>query len=157
MALAGSTGTGIHSGRVGEPAVLPAARAAVPPAPDSGESPNTATLRTLPGGILEIGFAPGSTLTPLLVKQVFAAAAMAAEPTGAPAHMLVDVSGLDGVDPHAACALGVSAAISRIVFLGSGPADRVTTRFVTSDLPPGTDFRYVQDRDEALRYLERNA
>jgi len=155
--LAGSSGTGIHSGRVSEPAVLATAGAVAPPAPDSVGSLNTATVRTLPGGILEIGFAPGSTLTALLVKQVFAAAALSAEPKGAPAHVLVDVSGLDGVDPHAACALGVSAIISRIVFLGSGPADRVTTRFVTADLPPGTDFRYVQDRDEALRYLERNA
>ena len=113
--------------------------------------------RPLPGGSLEGGFAPGSSLTSTPGQQAAVATASAAEPQGAPANLLVDVSGLDGVDPHAACALGVSAAISRIVFLGSGPADRVTTRFVTSDLPPGTDFRYVQDRDEALRYLERNA
>jgi len=157
LALAGSTGTGIHSERVSEPAVLPTAEPAAPRTPDSGESPNTVTLRPLPGGILEVTFAPGSTLTATLVRQVHAAASRMAEPAGAPAHVLVDVSGLDGVDPHAACALGVSTILSRIAFLGSGPADRVTTRFVTSDLPPGTDFRYVQDRDEALRYLERNA
>ena len=83
--------------------------------------------------------------------------AAAAEPKGAPARLLIDVSALDGVDPHAACVLGASTVIGRIAFLGSGPADRVTTRFVVSELPPGTDFQYVQDRGEALRYLERNA
>ena len=155
--MAGSTDTGIHSGRVIEPAVLPAAEVSAPPAPESDPSTNTATMRSLPGGILEVGFAPGSTLSPTLVMQVAVAAAAAAEPKGSPAHLLIDVSALDGVDPHAACVLGESSDIGRIAFLGSGPADRVTTRFVVSELPPGTDFQYVQDRGEALRYLERNA
>ncbi|GAA3672066.1 hypothetical protein GCM10023081_08050 [Arthrobacter ginkgonis] len=158
--MAGSTGTGIHSGRVIEPAVLPAAEAVAPPAPDSGESPNTAVLRPLSGGILEIGFAPGSILTPSLLEQVAATGtatvAAAAEPQWVPMHLLIDVSALDGVDPRAACVLGTFSGIGRIAFLGSGPADRVTARFVASGLPSGTDFRYVQDRDEALRYLERN-
>lgn len=180
MALASSTGTWTQGSGASEPAVLPTPAAAGPPAPgpsvldpsplsppalgppaadfaaDFAASPNTTTLRPLPGGVLEVGFAPGTTLTARLVRQASAAAA-GSGPQQVPAHLLVHVSGLDGVAPRAACVLGGLDGIGRIAFLGSGPADRVTARFMMSALPHGTEVRYLEDRDEALRYLKRDA
>ncbi|GER21739.1 hypothetical protein NCCP1664_02360 [Zafaria cholistanensis] len=174
--MASSTGTWTQGSGASDPAVLPAPEAAGPPAPsppapappapapsplgphsaDSTASPDTTTFRPLPGGVLEVGFAPRTTLTARLVRQLSDAAAGSGSGQ-VPAHLLVHVSALDGVAPRASCVLGGFDGIGRIAFLGSGPADRVTARFMMSALPHGTEARYLEDRDEALHYLKRDA
>ncbi|WP_183509481.1 hypothetical protein [Paeniglutamicibacter cryotolerans] len=93
--------------------------------------------------VLEVGFSPGTTLTVAtfmhMQEQYFS------RTSELDAHLIIDISGLDGVAVGVAEYFSKVVSKNRVAILGSGPADRVLARFFIRKLL----------RDHSCAYFER--
>ena len=105
--------------------------------------------------VLKIGFSPGTTLTVAALVEM--QGEFLARSRGLDVHLIVDVSGLDGVAVGIPTHFSKIAAKNRVAILGAGPTDRVLARFFLSKLPREHRCAYFEHWGSAREYVVTHA
>ncbi|MDO2935652.1 hypothetical protein Q2T94_15190 [Paeniglutamicibacter sulfureus] len=100
--------------------------------------------------LLEIDFKPRTELTVPMVLELLEDIGKAERRVR---YLLVDICGLDSIDPEVSCIFNSTTKGVRSVFQGSGPADRVLARFFMRKIDTSRRFTYVENRQDALAFL----